>query len=92
MVKIDLFCCLALTLLVAIVTFCCVAPLRFMALYHPTNLAHTNEEATAHLRSRLSAFTFLLESGRLDGFSLCQEQTKEIVKVMDTGEEVKEGS
>lgn len=61
---------------------------RFISLYHPTILAKAKEEAAAHLQSRLAAFLFLLESGRLDGVSLCQENASDIVKVMDTGKKV----
>lgn len=59
-----------------------------MSLYHPTNLAEAKEEAAAHLQSRLSAFSFLVESGVLDELSLYQGHTTEIVKVMDTGKRV----
>ena len=68
---------------------CNVHPLllRFLSLYHPTMLATAKEEATAHLQSRLAAFSFLLESGRLEGVPLYQGHTGDIVKVMDTGKE-----
>ena len=59
---------------------------RFMSLYHPTNLAQSKEEANTHLRSRVEAFTFLLDSGKLDEVSLSQAHSDDIIKVMDSGE------
>ncbi len=58
---------------------------RFLSLYHPTNLARAKEENATHLSSRLGAFFFLMESGRLDAVSLSQEHIEEIVRVMDSG-------
>lgn len=65
----------------------CAFSSRFMSLYHPTNLAKAKEEAASHLQSRLSAFSFLMESGMLDKLSLYHGHSREIVKVMDTGKE-----
>lgn len=56
-----------------------------MSLYHPTNLATAKEEASSHLHSRVEAFLFLWESGRLDQVSLTTKYTDQIVTTMDAG-------
>lgn len=64
----------------------------FLSLYHPTNLARAKEENATHLSSRLGAFFFLMESGRLDAVSLSQEHIEEIVRVMDSAVIMMEGT
>ena len=44
-----------------------------------------NEAVAANLQSRVRAFLFLLESGRLDKVPLSCDKQEEIINVMDAG-------
>lgn len=61
-----------------------------MTLYHPTNLANAKTEAASHLRSRVGAFFYLLESERLDKLTLSVENVEGVVMAMDAGEQPEE--
>ena len=58
---------------------------RFIEKYHPTRVSALNEAVAANLQSRVKAFLFLLESGRLDKVPLSCDKQEEIVNVMDAG-------
>lgn len=54
-------------------------------MYHPKRVSAQEEAAAANLQSRVKAFLFLLESGRLDKVPLGCDKPEDIITVMDTG-------
>ena len=78
-VSVDVHCNIALLWHVHV----CVC--RFIEKYHPTRVSALNEAVAANLQSRVRAFLFLLESGRLDKVPLSCDKQEEIVNVMDAG-------
>ena len=45
----------------------------------------TKEQSVTYLKSRIQGFLYLLESGRLDGALLSQDNGDDVIKLMDTG-------
>ena len=64
---------------------CSVHVFRFIEKYHPKRVSALNEAAATNLQSRVKAFLFLLESGRLDKVPLSCDKQEEIVTIMDAG-------
>lgn len=56
-----------------------------MEKYHPVTKARRESVIRQQLRSRVNAFVSLLQSGRLDKFSLDSENSDHILQLMDAG-------
>ncbi|XP_076024353.1 serrate RNA effector molecule homolog isoform X7 [Genypterus blacodes] len=56
---------------------------RFRSKYHPDEASRLKAEAQSGLHTRLSVFTFLMESSWFDNVSLDIEHTQAIIKVLD---------
>ena len=54
-------------------------------MYHPKRVSAQKEAAAANLQSRVKAFLFLLESGRLDNIPLSCDRSEDVITLMDTG-------
>lgn len=59
---------------------------RLISKYHPKNVVVQTEAQKASLQSRIKAYLYLLESGRLDLVPLWADCVDDIVNTMDAGE------
>ena len=58
---------------------------RLVSKYHPKCIASQDEAQKTNLQSRLKAFVFLLESGKLEGVPVSTDYMDDIVRTMDAG-------
>ena len=59
---------------------------RLIGKYHPKNVAAQKEAQKASFQSRIKAYLYLQESGRLDVVPLWADCMDDIINTMDAGE------
>lgn len=58
---------------------------RLIGKYHPKHISAREEVQKASLQSRLKAFQYLFDCGRLEGVSLSAENVDDVINTMDAG-------